>query len=83
MSMRPRLLGVSALAVELDKDRRTISRLLKHTPADGRTSKGDDAWFLTTAMRALAHLKNRPALRSRELMPMPRRGPSGQECRPN
>jgi hypothetical protein len=55
MSMRPKLWGLSALAIEIGRDRRTIAKALQHTRPDGRTAKGDDAWFMTTAMRALGN----------------------------
>ena len=53
MAMTARLLTISALAVELNKDRRTISRALSRVPPDGEVD-GAKAWFLTTVLRAFA-----------------------------
>jgi hypothetical protein len=53
MSMTAKLYSISGLAVELGRDRRTVSKALARTPPDGKTASGDDAWHLTTALRAL------------------------------
>jgi hypothetical protein len=59
MAMTARLLGINAIAVELDKDRRTISRALRQVPPDGKADNGNKAWFLTTALRALEMTEGR------------------------
>ncbi len=53
MAMTKRLLSISALAVELDRDRRTIAAALKEVPADGRIAGGHGGWFLSTALAAI------------------------------
>jgi hypothetical protein len=53
MSMIAKLFSISALSVELGRDRRTVSKALARVPADGQTETGDPGWFLTTALRAL------------------------------
>jgi hypothetical protein len=50
--MRPTLFSIEALAVELDRDRRTVGRALRATPPDGEV-QGKPRWFLSTAVRAL------------------------------
>src|SRR5262249_55566584 len=46
------LWSISALAVELNRDRRTVAKCLRGIPADGQLN-GHDAWFLQTALGAL------------------------------
>lgn len=53
MAMTKRLHSISALAVELDRDRRTIAAALKTVPADGTVAGGHSGWFLATALAAL------------------------------
>jgi hypothetical protein len=57
MAMTARLLGISALAVELDRDCRTIARALRYVPADGRSASGGKAWYVSTALRAREHVE--------------------------
>src|SRR3954467_1516738 len=52
MAMTKTLFSISALAVELGRDRRTIATALSGVPGDG-TLQGHPAWFLTTAPPAL------------------------------
>lgn len=52
MAMIAKPLTLSALAVELGKNIRTISRALKGVPPDGK-SAGRDGWFTSTALKAL------------------------------
>jgi hypothetical protein len=52
--MMPKLHSISGLAVELDKDRRTVASALRGVPADGKAGKYD-AWYLSTALRHLGH----------------------------
>lgn len=52
MSMVKKLWSLSALAVELDRDRRTVAKVLGSVPPDGKTN-GHRAWFLQTALSAL------------------------------
>jgi hypothetical protein len=47
-----RLYSVSDLAVELTRDRRTMSDKLRNVPADGELN-GRPAWFMMTAVRAV------------------------------
>jgi hypothetical protein len=60
MSMTARLWSISALSVELDMDRRTIGAGLRGVRPDGEL-RGNAAWFLSTALRAL-HSKGAPQL---------------------
>jgi hypothetical protein len=53
MAMTKRLWSISALATELDADRRTIARKLASVAPDGRLN-GKPAWFLATALLHLA-----------------------------
>jgi hypothetical protein len=53
MAATAKLYGIATLAVELDKDRRTIAKALRHVPADGRSETGDNVWYLKTAIAAL------------------------------
>lgn len=52
MPMKRKLWTISGLAVELDRDRRTIAAGLKAAPPDGKSGVYD-AWLLTTALAAL------------------------------
>jgi hypothetical protein len=52
MAMRPRLWGLSALATELARNVRTVSKALTGVKADGQVH-GHDAWYLRTALRAM------------------------------
>ncbi len=52
MSMTPKLWSISALAVELDMDRRTVAARLRNVRGDGQLN-GSSAWHLTTALSAL------------------------------
>ena len=52
MSMTARLWSISALAVELSMDRRTVAHRLRSVPPDGQLH-GKPAWRLTTALDAL------------------------------
>jgi hypothetical protein len=52
MAMIPRLWSISALAVELEVDRRTMAAALKGVAPDGKEGR-HDAWRLTTALTAL------------------------------
>jgi hypothetical protein len=51
--MRKQLWTISGLAVELDRDRRTIADALSNVRADGEKA-GRSAWFMTSAIRALS-----------------------------
>ncbi|MER8844031.1 MULTISPECIES: hypothetical protein [Mesorhizobium] len=53
MAMTRQLFSISGLAVELDRDRRTIAKALERVPAEGTVSGGHQAWYLSTAMRAM------------------------------
>ncbi len=53
MAMTKTLYSISALAVELDRDRRTIAAALKAVPADGKVKGGHGAWFMSTALAAI------------------------------
>lgn len=52
MAMQKQLWSLNALAVELNKDRRTVARTLDNVPADGLLF-GNRAWHLQTALKAL------------------------------
>jgi hypothetical protein len=52
MSMTPRLWSISALAVELCVDRRTVATKLRSVQPDGQL-RGKPAWRLATALDAL------------------------------
>ena len=58
MAMTKKLYSISGLAIELDRDRRTIAQALKAVPPDGKTGQ-HDGWYLSTANQAL--LPDRPA----------------------
>jgi hypothetical protein len=53
MAMTAKLFSISGLAIELDRDRRTIGKALARVPPDGKTADGGAAWHLTTALAAL------------------------------
>lgn len=53
MAMTAQLYSVSALAVELGRDRRTIAKALRHIQPDGLTPADERGWYLATALRAL------------------------------
>jgi hypothetical protein len=57
--MTTRLWSISALAVELGMDRRTVAARLSTVPADGQLN-GKPAWRLTTALAALQGRKRAP-----------------------
>ena len=52
MAMMARLWSISALAVELNLDRRTVAARLRGVRPDGKLH-GSPAWLLSTALRAL------------------------------
>lgn len=52
MTMRPQLWGLSALAVELGLNVRTVAAALRGTKPDGRAGR-NDGWLMATALRAL------------------------------
>jgi hypothetical protein len=52
MGMVKKLWSISALSVELDRDRRTVAKFLRGIPADGQIN-GHDAWHLQTALNAM------------------------------
>lgn len=52
MAMQKQLWSLNGLAVELNKDRRTVARALDSVPADGLVA-GNRAWHLQTALKAL------------------------------
>ena len=54
MGMVKKLWSISALAVELDRDRRTIAKFLRGVPPDGQLD-GNPAWYLQTALSALSN----------------------------
>ena len=58
MAMTKTLFSISALAVELGRDRRTIATALSGVPGDG-TKQGHPAWFITTALQALERHEER------------------------
>ena len=49
---------MNGLAVEFDRDRRTVAKALAEVPPDGRL-KGHKAWFLSTALPVLEDLLSR------------------------
>src|SRR5215204_88798 len=53
MAMVRQLHSISALAVELSHDRRTIAKALNRIPPDGIRVGGHPGWYLQTAARAL------------------------------
>ena len=57
MSMVKRLWSLSALSVELNRDRRTIAKFLRGIPADGQIN-GHDAWHLQTVLNAMGKSSN-------------------------
>lgn len=52
MAMTKRLWSISGLAVELNKDRRTIAKALAHVAPDGYL-QGKPAWRLETALQVV------------------------------
>jgi hypothetical protein len=52
MAMTRQLWSLSALSVELGKDRRTVAAVLGRVPADGTIPGGHRGWFLSTALEA-------------------------------
>jgi hypothetical protein len=56
MGYTAKLFTISGLAVELDRDRRTIGKALARIPPDGRTASGDDGWYLKTVLAALGRM---------------------------
>ncbi|MER9840149.1 hypothetical protein NKJ59_02665 [Mesorhizobium australicum] len=54
------LYSISALAVELNRDRRTIASALDRVTADGTVTGGHRAWYLQTALKALKAEPPRP-----------------------
>ena len=69
MSMRPQLFSISGLAVEFGKDRRTVARLLRDVPADGK-SKGHDAWLLSSVTEVLRSTARKRGAGSSEPLPI-------------
>ena len=55
MAMTRKLWSISGLSIELEKDRRTVAAALASTPPDGELY-GKKAWFLSTALEAVATL---------------------------
>jgi hypothetical protein len=53
MALTPKLWSLSALAVELGCNIRTVSAALANTPPDGTIEGGHKGWFLLTALEAL------------------------------
>jgi hypothetical protein len=53
MAMTRTLFSISALAVELGKDRRTVASVLDSVPSDGTIAGGHRGWFLTSALDAI------------------------------
>lgn len=62
MAMVRQLYSISALAVELARDRRTIARALANVRPDGKLAGGHQAWFLASALRALETMEGRKAV---------------------
>lgn len=52
MGMTAQLWTISALAVELDRDRRTVAKALRKVKPDGKVGRAN-AWHLETALSAL------------------------------
>ena len=59
MSMTAQVFSISALSVELGRDRRTIGKALARIPPDGQTESGGEGWFLQTALSALEASEDR------------------------
>jgi hypothetical protein len=57
MAMTPGLWTISALAVELDMDRRTVAKRLRHARPAGAV-RGHPAWRFTDALRALEGVRD-------------------------
>jgi hypothetical protein len=68
MSMTKKLWSISALAVELDKDRRTIANALSGIPPDGHNGR-QKAWYLSTAIDALKY-EGKPSSHEHPLLDM-------------
>ncbi|TSE07585.1 hypothetical protein C1D09_018815 [Mesorhizobium intechi] len=61
MAMTKTLYSISALAIELDRDRRTIAQALKAVPPDGKLAGGKhDGWYLSTATKAFLSDRSSP-----------------------
>jgi hypothetical protein len=58
MTQRPQLWSIGALAVELNRDPRTVSKALQRVPPDGQLGK-NPAWYMKTAAAALAPVERR------------------------
>ena len=69
MAMMARLWSISALAVELRMDRRTVASRLHGVPPDG-TIQGSPAWLLPTALRAM-HVEGAAGKRTADVPPPP------------
>src|ERR1700758_2003748 len=59
MAMTAKVFSISALSVELGRDRRTVSKALSHTPPDGKCEDGGDGWYLRTALQRLGNGRER------------------------
>jgi hypothetical protein len=60
MAMRRRLWSISGLSVELNKDRRTLAKILNSVMPDGK-ERGHDAWHLETVLIALEASQEPPS----------------------
>lgn len=60
MAMTRQLYSISALATELNRDRRTVAKALDTVIADGTVAGGHRAWFLKTALQALKEVPKEP-----------------------
>jgi hypothetical protein len=60
MALTAKLWSLSALAMELGKNVRTLGRALAMTPPDGKIGR-HDAWYLQTALRALERHEGPPS----------------------
>ena len=69
MAMTKKLYSISGLAIELDRDRRTIAQALKAIPPDGKVG-AHDGWFLSTASKALERPAAAVAMRSQKASPL-------------
>src|SRR5690349_15134212 len=49
----PEIYSISALAGILERDRRTVAKLLSDIPPDGHDAQGNPRWKISTAVRAL------------------------------
>jgi hypothetical protein len=66
--MRPVLWSLNGLATELEIDRRTLAKRLRHTAGDGQLN-GKPAWFLKTALGAIQEPSERSARRANAFTP--------------